>query len=99
MKAFETNERRMAKLSELMDPCFIGRNASVLLYTQFAYVEESKRRRMKNAAAPKPGRFEKERAKLDLAPIAMRSKADLQQAALIVMNVMTVLAKKEEAAD
>ena len=32
-------------------------------------------------------RFEKERAKLDLAPMIMRCKADLQEAALIIMSL------------
>ena len=86
LRALETNEKRMAKFSESMDACFIGRNAAVLQYTQFAYVDESTRRRMSNAATPKPGRFEKEWNKLDLEPTAMRGKADLQEAALIVTN-------------
>ena len=54
LRAFETNERRMAKFSETMDPCFVGRNAAVLQYTQFAYTDEPTRRRMSNAATPKP---------------------------------------------
>ena len=53
LKAFETNERRMAKFSESMDPCFVGRNA--VQYTQFAYADESTKRRTSNAATPKPG--------------------------------------------
>ena len=52
---FETNERRMAKFSETVDPCFVSRNAAVLQYTQFAYTDEATRRRMSNAAFPKPG--------------------------------------------
>ena len=36
MGAFEANERRKAKFSEMLDPCFIGRNVAVLQYTQFA---------------------------------------------------------------
>ena len=44
LKAFETNERRVAKFSEMMDPCFVGRNAAVLQYTQFAYTDETTRR-------------------------------------------------------
>ena len=87
LKAFETNERRMAKFSESMDPNFIGRKAAVLHHTQFAYVDESTRRRMSNAATPKPGSFEGEQAKLGLAPIAMRKIADLQEAALIIADV------------
>ena len=39
LRAFETNERRMAKFSELMDSCFVGRNAAALQYTQFAYAD------------------------------------------------------------
>ena len=30
LRAFETNERSVAKFSETMDPCFVGRNAAVL---------------------------------------------------------------------
>ena len=41
---FETNERRMAKLSESMDPCFVCRNASVLQYKQFTNADESTRK-------------------------------------------------------
>ena len=33
LRAFETNERSVAKLSETMDPCFVGRNTAVLQYT------------------------------------------------------------------
>ena len=43
LRAFETNERRVAKISEMMDPCFVGRNAAVLQYTQFAYTDETTR--------------------------------------------------------
>ena len=77
----------MAKFSETMDPCFVGRNAAVMQHTQFAYTDESTRRRITNTATPKPGRFEEELAKLDLTPMIMRGKVDLQEAALIVMNV------------
>ena len=58
LRAFETNERRVAKFSEMMDPCFLGRNAAVLQYTQFAYTDNTTRRRMNNTATPKPGRFD-----------------------------------------
>ena len=58
MGAFEFNEKRMAKFSEMMDPCFIGRNVAVLQYTQFIYTDVATRRRMSNAATPKPGRFD-----------------------------------------
>ena len=87
LRAFETNERRMAKFSETMDPCFVGGNAAVLQYTQFAYTDEATRRRMSNAATPKPGRFDWEWAKLDLAPMVMRSKAELPEASLILTSV------------
>ena len=87
MGAFETNERRMAKVPENMDPCFIGRNVAVLQYTQFTYHDEATRRRMSNAATPKPGRFDEEWAKLDLAPMFMRGKADLPEASLILPSV------------
>ena len=85
--AFETNERRMAKFSEMMDPCFIGRNFAVLQYAQFAYTDEAPRRRLSNAATPKPGRFDEEWAKLDLAPMIMRGRADLSEAFLILTRV------------
>ena len=77
----------MAKFSETMDPCFVGRNAAVIQYTQFAYTDESTRRRITKTATPKPGRFEEELAKLDLTLMIMRGKVELQEAALIVMNV------------
>ena len=35
-----------------------GRNAAVLQHTQFVYVDESTRRRMSNAATPKPEKIE-----------------------------------------
>ena len=76
LRAFETNEWRVAKFSEMMDPCFVGRNAALLQYTQFAYTDEKTRRRMNNAATPKPGRSDEEWAKLDLAPMVMRGKVD-----------------------
>ena len=78
LRAFETNERRVVKFSE-MDPCFVGRNSAVLQYTQFVYTDEAAMRRMNNTATPKPGRFDEEWAKLDLAPMNMRGKADLPQ--------------------
>ena len=70
----------------------MGKIAAVLLYNQFAYADESTRRRMNNAATPKPSRFEEEWTKLDLAPMVMRGKADLQEASLIVMGVKQELA-------
>ena len=77
MGAFETNERRMATFSEMMDSCFMGRNVAVLQYTQFAYTDGATRRRMSNAATPKPVTFDKTWLKLDLARMIMRGKADL----------------------
>ena len=44
LRVFETNERRVAKFSETMDPCFLGRNAAVLQYTRFAYTDQATRR-------------------------------------------------------
>ena len=41
LRAFETNERRVAKFSETMDPCFVGRNAAVLQHTQFVYTDQA----------------------------------------------------------
>ena len=60
LRAFETNERRVAKFSETMDPCFVGRNAAVLQYTRFAYTDQATRRSIGNAATPKPGAFDTE---------------------------------------
>ena len=55
-------------------------------------MDESTRRRIINAANTKAGRFEEEWAELDLAPTMLRCKADLQDAALIIMNVRPELA-------
>ena len=87
LRAFQTNERTIAKFSETMDPCFVGRNAAVLQYTQFAYTDEATRRRMSNTATPKPGRFDEDWAKLNLAPMILRGKADLPEASLILTSV------------
>ena len=65
-----------------MDPCFVGRNAAVVQYT-----DEATMRRMNKKANPKPGRFVEEWAKLDLAPMIMRGKADLPEASLILTSV------------
>ena len=46
--AFETNECRMTKFSEMMDPCFSGRNVAVLQCKQFVYTDETTRRRINN---------------------------------------------------
>ena len=77
----------MGKKTKSIDPCFNGRNVAVLQYTQCVVMDEWTRRKMSNAAIPKRGRVEEEWAKLDLALTAMRSKTDLQEAVLIVMNV------------
>ena len=42
---------------------------------------------MNNVATPKPGRFDEEWEKLDLAPMVMRGRADLQEASLILISV------------
>ena len=42
---------------------------------------------MSNAATSKPGRFDEEWAKLDLAPMVMRGKAELPEASLILTSV------------
>ena len=60
LRVFEDNERRVAKISETMDPCFVGRNSAVLQYTQTAYTDQATRRRIGNAATPKPGAFDTE---------------------------------------
>ena len=92
LRAIKVNERRMAKISKSVDPCFIGRNDAVLQCTQFAHMDASTRRRMSNAAAPKPGRFEKEWVKLELARNVMRGKEEVHEAALILMSVNPELA-------
>ena len=42
---------------------------------------------MNKIATPKPGQFDEEWAKLDLAPMFMRGKADLPEASLILTSV------------
>ena len=86
LKAFQTNERRVAKFSETMDPRFVGRNAAVLQHTRFAYTAQATRRRVSNAATPKPGGFDQEWAKLDLAPMRMRGRAELPETSLILTS-------------
>ena len=78
LRAFETNKRRMVKSPKRWSRAAIH---------AVCYAVESTRRRMNNAATPKPSRFEEEWTKLYLAPMVMRGKADLQEAALIVMTV------------
>ena len=87
LRAFETNERRVAKLSETMDPCFVDRNAAVLQYTRFAYTDQATRRRISNAATPNPGAFDTEWMELNLAPMRMRGRAEVPEASLISTNV------------
>ena len=60
LRAFETNERRVGNFSATMDPYFVGRNAAVLQYTRFAYTDQATRRRISNAATPKPEGFDEE---------------------------------------
>ena len=87
LRAFETNEKSVAKFSETMDPCFVGRNAAVIQYTQFAYTDQATRRRISKAATPKPGAFDTEWTELNLEPMRMRGRAELPEASLILTNV------------
>ena len=87
LRAFETNEKRVGKLEATMDTYFVGRNAAVLQYTRFAYTDQATRRRISNAATPKPGRFDEEWAGLGLAPIKMRGRNELPEASLILTSV------------
>ena len=70
-----------------MDPYFVGRNAAVLQYTQFAYTDQATRRRISNAATPKPGKFDEEWTGLGLAPMRMRGRTELPEASLILTSV------------
>ena len=87
LRAFDTNERRVVKLSETMDPCFNCRNAAVLQHTQFAHTDQATRRRISNAATPKPGGVDKEWLKLDLVSMRLRGRAELPEASLILTSV------------
>ena len=87
LRSFETNERRVGKFVGTMDPYFVGRNAAVLQYTRFAYTDQATRRRISNAATPKPGGFDKEWAGLGLAPMKMRGRTELSEASLIPTSV------------
>ena len=87
LRAFDTIERKVVKLSETMDPCFVRRNAAVLQHTQFAHTDQATRRRISNAATPKPGGFDKEWLKLDLASMRLRGRAELPEASLILTSV------------
>ena len=70
-----------------MDPYFVGRNVAVLQYTRFAYTDQATRRRISNAATPKPGEFDMEWAELNLAPMRMRDRAEIPEACLILKSV------------
>ena len=87
LRAFETNERRIGNFVGTMDPYFVGRNAAVLQYTRFAYTDQATRRRISNAATPKPGRFYEEWTGLGLAPMKMRGRIELPEASLILTSV------------
>ena len=87
LRAFETNERRIEQFVATMDTYFVGRNAAVLQYTRFAYTDQATRRRISNAATPKPGRFDEEWAGLGLAPMKMRGRTELPEASLILTSV------------
>ena len=86
LRALETNEKRVGKVAEVMDPCFVGRNATVLQHTRFAYTDQATRRWISNTATPKPGGFDKERAELNLVPMTMRGRAELPEASLILTS-------------
>ena len=87
LRAFETNERRIGNFVGTMDLYFVGRNAAVLQYTRFAYTDQATRRRIRNAATPKPGRFDEEWTGLGLAPMKMRGRTELPEASLILTSV------------
>ena len=87
LRAFETNERRVGNFVGTMDSYFVGRNAAVLQYTRFAYTDQATRRRISNAATPKPGRFNEEWKGLGLAPMRMRGRTELPEASLILTSV------------
>ena len=85
--AFEANERRVGNFMGTMDPYFVGRNAAVLQYTRFAYTDQATRRRISNAATPKPGRFDEEWKELGLASMRMRGRTELPEDSLILTSV------------
>ena len=58
----------------------------MLQYTRFSY-DQATRRRICNAATPKPGRFDEEWAGLGLAPMRMRGRTELPEASLILTSV------------
>ena len=59
----------------------------MLQCTRFAYTDQATRRRISNAATPKPGAFDAEWAELHLAPRRMRGRAELPEASLIFNSV------------
>ena len=87
LRTFETNEGRVGSFSVTMDPYFVGRIAAVLQCARFAYTDQATRRRISNAATPKPGRFDEEWKKLGLAPMRMRGGTELPEASLILTSV------------
>ena len=87
LRAFESNERRIGNFVATMDTYFAGRNSAVLQYTRFAYTDQATRRRISNAATPKPGKFDKDWAGLGLAPMKMRGRTELPEASLILTSV------------
>ena len=87
LRAFETNERRVGNFSATMDPYFVGRNAAVLQYTRFAYMDQATRGRISNAATPKPEGFDEECRGLGLAPMRMRGRTELPEASVILTSV------------
>ena len=87
LRAFEINERKLGNFVGTMDPYFVGRNAAVLQYTRFSYTDQATRRRISNAATPKPGRFDEEWAGLGLQSMQMRGRTELSAASLILTSV------------
>ena len=87
LRAFETNERRVGDFVGTVNPYFVVRNAAVSQYTRFAYTDQATRRRISNAATPKPGRFVEEWKGLGLAPMRMRDRTELPEASLILTSV------------
>ena len=59
----------------------------MLQYTRFAYTDQATRRRIGNAATPKPGAFNMEWTELSLPPMRMRGRAELPEASLILNSV------------
>ena len=57
------------------------------VYTRFAYTDQATRRRISNAATPKPGKFDEEWTGLGLAPMRMRGRTELPEASLILTSV------------